>query len=217
MHRVAALAPQAVAKTVRVRRARVAGAPLRLAQARGEREQARALGRQELDLARAFGAPRAVGIALRTTAMTDDSARGVGLLEEAEALLQSCGAHLEEARAVTARGAALRRANQRAAARQPLQRGLELALLWKPRSRAACPHRADGDRGAAARVFRSGVQALTPSELRVARMAAEGMSNAAIAQALCVTPKTVEMHLSHVYSKLALSSRTALRLALEMA
>ena len=78
-------------------------------------------------------------------------ATGRDLLKEAEALLQSCGAQLEEARALTAHGAALRRANQRAAARQPLRRGLQLAHCCGSRVlEQQCPHRADGDRGAAA-------------------------------------------------------------------
>ena len=46
-----------------------------------------------------------------------------------------------------------------------------------------------------------------PSERRVTAMAAEGMSNSDIAQALYVTPKTVEIHLSSVYRKLGVRSR----------
>ena len=56
----------------------------------------------------------------------------------------------------------------------------------------------------------SGVQSLTPSERRVATMAAEGMTNREIAQALFVTEKTVEMHLGNAYRKLGISSRTRL-------
>jgi DNA-binding CsgD family transcriptional regulator len=52
----------------------------------------------------------------------------------------------------------------------------------------------------------SGIDSLTASERRVARMAAEGMSNQAIAQALFVTRKTVEKHLGNVYMKLDISS-----------
>jgi len=55
---------------------------------------------------------------------------------------------------------------------------------------------------------------LTPSELRVAAMAAEGMTNRDIAQNLFVTPKTVEVHLSSVYRKLDIGSRTQLASAL---
>jgi DNA-binding NarL/FixJ family response regulator len=60
----------------------------------------------------------------------------------------------------------------------------------------------------------SGVDSLTPSERRVAEMAAEGPTNREIAQALFVTPKTVEVHLSSVYRKLGISSRAQLADAL---
>ena len=60
----------------------------------------------------------------------------------------------------------------------------------------------------------SGLDALTPSERRVAEMAADHMTNKDIAQALFVTPKTVEVHLSSVYRKLEISSRAQLPTAL---
>ncbi|HET7720155.1 MAG TPA: helix-turn-helix transcriptional regulator, partial [Acidimicrobiales bacterium] len=56
----------------------------------------------------------------------------------------------------------------------------------------------------------TGVESLTASERRVAQMAAEGLSNRDIAQALFVTPKTVENQLGRVYVKLGVSSRRAL-------
>ena len=59
------------------------------------------------------------------------------------------------------------------------------------------------------RIARSGVDALTASELRVARLAVEGRSNSEIAQELYVSTKTVETHLSQAYSKLGLSGRGA--------
>jgi DNA-binding NarL/FixJ family response regulator len=59
-----------------------------------------------------------------------------------------------------------------------------------------------------------GLDALTPSELRVATMAADGMSNREIAQALFVTLRAVEMHLSNTFRKLEVSSRTQLPAAL---
>jgi len=58
---------------------------------------------------------------------------------------------------------------------------------------------------------------LTVSELRVARMAAEGMTNRAIAEALFVTEKTVENHLGSCYRKLDIGSRSQLRRALAAA
>ena len=64
------------------------------------------------------------------------------------------------------------------------------------------------------RIMRSGVDALTPSEKRVARMAGEGLTNREIAQALFVTMRTVEVHLTHAYQKLDISSREELPRAL---
>ena len=64
------------------------------------------------------------------------------------------------------------------------------------------------------RTARSGVDSLTPSERRVAALAAAGAGNAEIAQTLFVTVRTVEMHLSSAYRKLAIGSREALAGAL---
>ena len=75
--------------------------------------------------------------------------------------------------------------------------------------RAADELRAAGAR--ARRTATSGADALTPSERRVAQMAADGMINREIAQALFVTEKTVETHLGHTYAKLKVRSRTQLQ------
>jgi DNA-binding CsgD family transcriptional regulator len=55
-----------------------------------------------------------------------------------------------------------------------------------------------------------GVDALTPSEARVATMVAEGLTNREIAEGLFVTVKAVQFHLRHIYEKLEASSRDAL-------
>ncbi len=60
----------------------------------------------------------------------------------------------------------------------------------------------------------SGVESLTASERRVAGLAADGGTNRDIAQALFVTPKTVEVHLSNAYRKLGVRSRRELAGAL---
>jgi DNA-binding NarL/FixJ family response regulator len=57
---------------------------------------------------------------------------------------------------------------------------------------------------------RTGVDALTPSELRVARLAAEGLTNREIAQALFVTVRTVQVHLAAAFRKLGIDSRRQL-------
>jgi DNA-binding NarL/FixJ family response regulator len=60
------------------------------------------------------------------------------------------------------------------------------------------------------RPWRTGVESLTPTELRVARLAAEGRTNREIAHELYVTLKTVEGHLARTYVKLGISSRSGL-------
>ncbi|HJT03138.1 MAG TPA: helix-turn-helix transcriptional regulator, partial [Pseudonocardiaceae bacterium] len=65
------------------------------------------------------------------------------------------------------------------------------------------------------RPWASGVHALTPSELRVARLAAQAMSNREIAQALFITTKTVSDHLTSAYRKLNISSRDQLATAMK--
>jgi len=51
---------------------------------------------------------------------------------------------------------------------------------------------------------------LTPSEARVAELVSEGLSNKEVAGAMAISVKTVELHLSHVYAKLDVASRTEL-------
>jgi DNA-binding NarL/FixJ family response regulator len=58
------------------------------------------------------------------------------------------------------------------------------------------------------------VESLTPSERRVADLAAAGRTNRDVAQELFVTPKTVEVHLSNAYRKLGIRSRRELAGAL---
>ena len=56
----------------------------------------------------------------------------------------------------------------------------------------------------------SAAEVLTPSEMQVAVVVAEGLTNAEVATRLFVTPKTVEYHLSNIYRKLGLRSRAEL-------
>jgi DNA-binding NarL/FixJ family response regulator len=64
------------------------------------------------------------------------------------------------------------------------------------------------------RVLLTGLEALTGSERRIAELAAEGLTNREIAQCLFVTDRTVEGHLTHVFSKLEVNARTELPAAL---
>ena len=56
----------------------------------------------------------------------------------------------------------------------------------------------------------SGLESLTPSERRVAEMAAQSLTTRQVAEALFVTPKTVEFHLGNIYRKLDIKSRAQL-------
>jgi DNA-binding CsgD family transcriptional regulator len=177
----------------------------------GDRDEARRLAQEELDLARTWGAPRALGAALRTAGLVEGGEAGLELIGQAIEVLQDSPAKLEHAKARTELGAALRRANRRSEAREHLRRALELATICGavPVSRRAETELlATGARPR--RVFLSGLESLTPSERRVAEMAAAGMTNREIAQALFVAPKTVEVHLSSVYRKLGIGSRAQL-------
>lgn len=181
----------------------------------GERDEALALASEELELARAWGAPRALAGALRAAGLTEGGERGLGLLGEAVEVAADSPARLEHAKARTELGAALRRAGNRAAAREQLRPAVELATRCGAvalAGRAETELLATGARPR--RVALSGVDSLTPSERRVAEMAAEGPTNREIAQLLFVTQRTVEVHLTSIYRKLEISSRTQLADAL---
>jgi DNA-binding CsgD family transcriptional regulator len=85
-------------------------------------------------------------------------------------------------------------------------------LSWRRAARARDELRAAGARPR--RPWRTGVEALTPSELRVARLAAEGRSNREIACELYVTLKAIEGHLARAYAKLGIDGRSELARAL---
>ena len=154
------------------------------------------------------GSGRGLSISLRTLARTMSSAEAVPFLEEAVAAARQSPSLIEQARALVEWGAALRRSGRRAQAREPLLEGLELAHRCGAgplEDQAREELHALGARPRKA--VRTGVDSLTASELRVARLAADGLSNPEIAQTLFITRKTVEMHLGRVYSKLDISSR----------
>jgi DNA-binding CsgD family transcriptional regulator len=177
----------------------------------GQPDQAAELVAEEVKLASAFGAPHAVGIALRAAGLIQGGPDGLARLEQAVALLDATGINLELARALTDHGAALRRGGYPRDARQPLRRGLDLALACGALALAGRAREELTAAGARPRRQRiSGADALTASERRVARMAADGMTNRQIAQALFVTPNTVAIHLTHTYQKLDIKSRTQL-------
>jgi DNA-binding CsgD family transcriptional regulator/tetratricopeptide (TPR) repeat protein len=181
----------------------------------GEQGEARRLADEELELARAWGAPRALGAALRAAGLIEGGDHGLALLEEAVQVLGDSPAKLEHARARTELGAGLRRANRRSQAREQLRQAVELATICGATQLAARAERELLATGARPRrIALSGVESLTPSERRVAELAASGPTNREIAQALFVTQRTIEVHLTSIYRKLGISSRSQLAAAL---
>ena len=108
-------------------------------------------------------------------------------------------------------GAALRRDGCRSAAREPLGEALDLAARCGARPLAARVREELKATGARPRRdWRTGLEALSPRELRVAQLAAEGRTNREIAYQLYVTLKTIEGHLARAYTKLGIERRNQL-------
>ena len=179
-------------------------------------DEAARLVAEELELAHATALPRPLGVALRAAGLLAGGERGTELLRDAVATLGRSPSRLEQARALTDLGGALRRAGRRADARTPLSEGLQLARqcgAQRLAERAERELRASGAKPR--RLAFSGAEALTASELRIAEMAASGLTNQRVAEALFVTAKTVENHLGRVYQKLGIHSRDAIADALQ--
>jgi DNA-binding CsgD family transcriptional regulator len=190
--------------------------PWRSAAALAEAADAVALVTTELALASRFGAPRAIGRALRVLATVGDVAERTARCRAAVEVLAPSEARLEYAHALCDLGASLRRDRARRAAREPLREALDLAARC---GAAALARRAREELVASGarprRLAQSGRDALTPAELRVALLAARGLANREIARSLVVTVKTVETELSHTYAKLGIGSRRELAGALQ--
>lgn len=177
--------------------------PAALAARADDHAHARRLAVAQLDRARAARVPRALGIALRTTALVERGAHGVELLEEAAGALEDSRDALERAHTLAALGGALEDRGRAVEARRALREALELAVRCGAtglEARVSATLRAAGERvapGAAA-----GLDALTPGERRVADLATDGLDARAIADALFLTVRTVEWQLRSACAKL---------------
>jgi ATP/maltotriose-dependent transcriptional regulator MalT len=180
---------------------------LRLDQA----DEARDLAARQLEIARGTGGSWALGLSLRTAAAAERGEQRLALLDEAIETLEGSEARLEYAQAQVERGEALLDGGDREGAREPLNGALALARSCGATPLAERAYELLEASGARPRkLIRGGLESLTPSELRVARMAADGLANKEIAQTLFVTVRTVETHLRHTYQKLDISSRDEL-------
>jgi DNA-binding CsgD family transcriptional regulator len=210
------------------RRRIVAGAPplsgpaswrctaARARHALGDTAAARRVVEEELEIARARDVPRLILAGQRALALVVPREEQISVLSDTVALGQTVPMRLEYVYALIDLGAALRRGNQRKSARRILTQGLSLADQLEMRI-AVAKAREELAATAGRRGRRTGTSApgLTPSQRRVAGLAAEGLSTKQIASELFVTPKTVEFHLHHIYRKLGIpSSRDELVLAL---
>ncbi|HEY3527683.1 MAG TPA: LuxR C-terminal-related transcriptional regulator [Nocardioides sp.] len=134
-----------------------------------------------------------------------DVATGEALLVDAVAALDEVGDPFGRARALLALGVLRRRSRQKTPARDAIHRSLSGfeevgADWWASRARAEL-----GSVGG--RVRTTG---LTAAESRVAGLVARGLTNREVAATLFLTERTVASHLTHIYSKLGLRSRTEL-------
>jgi DNA-binding CsgD family transcriptional regulator len=180
----------------------------------GQRTEAVRLAREQLGLVQHAGTPYAVALALRTVATTDAGADSLALLRRARASLDGLPTGRLAAQIDTdlAGLLMLTPGAQRTAEALTLLRSAEEYAggqeLWplQGRVRRLLERLGESPR----RVHAEALAALTASERRVARLAANGLTNREIAQELVVTVKAVEWHLSHVYRKLEIPSRARL-------
>ncbi|MEU3512255.1 AAA family ATPase [Streptomyces longwoodensis] len=177
----------------------------------GEDEEAVTAARQDVERARAFGAPLPLGRALGVLGRVTAGRAGAERLEEAVTVLEQGSSCYELSRALVALGG---RPEQDPARRLALcRRALALAVdCGAPWLADRVRRRLDDTRAATAA---SSADHLTPSERRVARLAASGLSNSAISLRLGISSRMVERHLTQSYRKLDIPGKTHLPHALE--
>ena len=131
-------------------------------------------------------------------------------------MLDGSPARLARAEALADLGAALRRARPPRRRAPAAARGARArAPLRRRRRSPGAPYDELAATGEKVRRYTPiGVESLTPSERRVAELAASGMTNRQIAQTLFLTVKTIETHLAAAYDKLGIRSRQQLPAAL---
>jgi DNA-binding CsgD family transcriptional regulator len=135
----------------------------------------------------------------------------VSLLDEAIAQHDEVGDPFGEARAELALGIALRRARKKRAARE----AIEAALAgFEDLGASTWAERARGELGRIG--GRTREEGLTPAERRVAALVARGQTNQEVAAALFLGERTVASHLTRIYAKLGIRSRTELASKVQM-
>lgn len=177
----------------------------------GRVSEGRELAEHGQALAERWGTPRAMGMGLLAAGVTTPGAEGVDLLTEAVRTFEGGPGLREHQRAEYSLGRALLARDDRKGAREHLRRAVDgctrtgdWLLLEAARTALLAAGGRPGPQGGSA------LDTLTGSERRVAELAAAGDGNRAIAEALFVTVRTVEMHLTSVYKKLNVGGRADL-------
>jgi DNA-binding CsgD family transcriptional regulator len=168
------------------------------------------------DEAERVGQPSARAVALRCRGLLAAEDAYVGEFQRALELHALDDNPFATARSRLAFGERLRRSGRRIEAREHLKQAIGIfdrlgAVPWSERARSEL--RSTGERVSARGPTRS--EELTPHELRIAILAADGKTNREIAVQLFLSPKTIEWHLGHVYRKLGIRSRSKLARVLE--
>jgi DNA-binding CsgD family transcriptional regulator len=180
----------------------------------GRVKDAIALADEDLARAEAWGAPRALGGALRVRGWLAPPDERLGWMTRAVEVLEDSETRLDHAHALYGLGHARREAGDDASS-EVLRVALDLAEQCGANALArhtlAALHAA-GSRPRRPRL--EGPKSLTENEARVADLARAGMTNREIAERLVVTPRTVAFHLGNVYRKLGIAGRRELTDAL---
>jgi len=183
-------------------------------QAFGEHAEAACLLDEQLALARRWGTPRAVGMALHAAGRAGgggDEDAALRLLEEAVELLSRSRARLDLARALVDLGITRHHRGDLAGARAQLRRGLRLAQRCGAATLAATAYQALLAAGGRPHGYQqNGWGALTDTERKIANLLVLGRANAEIAQTLFITMSTVENHIGRIYAKLGIQRRPQL-------
>ena len=177
----------------------------------GDRRTARWAVRQLEEAMGATEAPWGRGILARSRAVATNGTRAERSYREALGHLEQAGAVPDLARTHLLFGEWLRRERRQREARTHLReaQGLLRELGAEGYARRAWHElRATGAHSRRSRVEQGA--ALTPQELRIVELAAQGASNPEIAATLFISRRTVEYHLSKVFSKLGITTRTQL-------
>ncbi|MDO9357021.1 MAG: LuxR C-terminal-related transcriptional regulator, partial [Solirubrobacteraceae bacterium] len=182
----------------------------------GDLEEATTYAREELDAARRWGAPRTLAKALWTQGVIVGGAKGVALAAQGARVAEEGGVVLEQARALGTQGALLRAGRRRSEAQELLRQALDIAAEHGAHALVrGLREELLAAGGRPRRTRTQGPDALTAGERRVALLAADGLTNRQIADALFVTPKAVGFHLGNVYRKLKIRGREQLAGALD--